>query len=424
MKKQILFLICCFLSIISVNKAVAQCDANSPNVEVTIESVEILGGCDGDPTLDNTLEPTISINGNVLVFAPSNSADGNALGANAIPGVYVLSDADLVNGCSNSTTVGIGAAGGSTMVPVTIDIWEEDGCGDCEYGTGSLCNDDADLANLGTVNVDITQATGSFASGCYIFNYSVDCPPPCDPTNCSNDVQIIFTSVDAGGCDGDVTSTVEAAIEINGTVYEFSVEDSGNTTVSAANENCAGTETIDFGTIPAGQTSIALGGISVWEEDGCGNCSYGTGSLCNDDADLQTGISHTIDLNQIGGSISGGCFTFNYDIVCTSLCCLSAGATAGTPICAGDDAIFNVSFNDSDTPTTYEVFDQTNGVIIGSGMSSPIAATVVGPTTAGPITIVVQSQSDPGGCVTPPIVVTLPECPEAECVIPNGTWSK
>lgn len=422
--KKIILQLCCLTLLLFSQYSFGQCDANSPNVEVTIESVEILPGCDGDPTLDNTLEPTISINGNVLVLAPSNSADGNALGANAIPGVYNVTDADLANGCTNSTTVAIGAANGSTNVPVSVDIWEEDGCGDCAYGTGSTCNDDADLANLGTVNVDITQPTGSFASGCYIFNYSVDCPPPCDPTNCTNDVSIAFVSVDAAGCDGDVTSTVEASIQINGTTYEFSVDDSGNTTVSASNENCAGTETIPFGTIPAGTTTIPLGGIEIWEEDGCGNCSYGTGSTCDDDADYSSGINHTIDLTQLGGTISGGCFDFNYEITCTSLCCLSAGAVAGLPTCAGDDAIFNVSFNDSDTPTTYEVFDQTNGVVIGSGMSSPIAATVTGPTTAGPITIVVQSQSDPGGCVTPPITVTLPECPEPQCIIPNGVWSK
>jgi len=401
--------------------AYGQCDANSPNVEITIESVEILAGCDGDPTLDNTLEPSISINGNVLVLAPSNSADGNALGANAIPGVYTVSNSDLVNGCTNSTMVGIGAANGSTMVPVTVDIWEEDGCGDCVYGTGTTCNDDADLANLGTVNVDITQSTGSFASGCYIFNYSVDCPPPCDPVNCTNTVDIVFTSVDAAGCDGDVGSTVEASIQVNGTVYEFDVNDTGNTTVSAANENCAGTETIGFGTIPAGTTSISLTGMEIWEEDGCGNCSYGTGTTCNDDADYQNNINHTIDLTQIGGTISGGCFDFNYEIVCTSLCCLSAGAMAGTATCAGDNAIFNVSFNDSDTPLTYEVFDQTNGMVIGTGMSSPIAATVTGPTTAGPISIIVRDQADPNGCVTPPIMVMLPECPMAVAACPMLT---
>ena len=158
--------------------------------------------------------------------------------------------------------------------------------------------------------------------------------------------------------------------------------------------------------------------------DGCGNCSYGTGGTCNDDADYTGGINHTIDLTTLGGSISNGCFSFNYEITCTSLCCLSAGAVAGVPTCAGDNAIFNVSFNDSDTPITYEVFDQTNGVVIGTGMSSPIAATAVGPTTAGPITIIVRDVADPGGCVTPPITVTLPECPEPQCIIPNGVWSK
>jgi len=178
---------------ITENVYAQACTADAPNVEITIESVEILSGCGGDPVLDTTLEPTISINGQVLTFAPSNSADGGALGANAIPGVYTLSDADLIDGCSNSTIVGVGAATGTT-VSLPIEIWEEDGCGTCSFGTGSLCNDDEDFQSLGTVNVDITQANGSFASGCYIFNYSVACPPPCDAVNCSNDVQIMFTS--------------------------------------------------------------------------------------------------------------------------------------------------------------------------------------------------------------------------------------
>ena len=400
------------------------CTADAPNVEITIESVEILAGCDGDPTLDSTIEPTISIGGQVLTFAPSNSADGGVLGASAIPGVYVLTDADLIDGCSNSTIVGVGAATG-TMVALPIEIWEEDGCGSCSFGTGTFCNDDADQQNLGTVNVDITQPTGSFASGCYIFNYSVACPPPCDPIDCSNNVDIMFTSVDASGCDGDITSTVEAAIDINGIVYEFSVDDSGNTTVSTANENCAGTVILPFGVFPAGTSTIPLSGIEVWEEDGCGACSFGTGTFCNDDSDQQTGINHTIDLTQAGGSITGGCFVFNYDIICTSICCLT-DAIAGTPLCDGDNAVFNVSFNTSDTPTTYEVYDQTNGVVLGSGMTSPIQVTITGPTTAGTtVDIIVRDPANPA-CVTTVTQVTLPDCPEVteDCPIMPGVWSK
>lgn len=414
--KSILFF-CLSFGISSI--AYGQCTATSPNVEITIESIEILAGCDGDPTLDTTLEPTISINGSVLEFGPSNSADGDVLGADPNPGTYTVGDGDLSGGCASSATLGIGAAGGSTNVPVNVQIWEEDGCGGCSYGTGSTCNDDADFANLGTVNVDITQPTGSFASGCYIFNYSVDCPPPCDPINCTNDVSIEFTSVDANGCDGDPLTApdLEAAIQINGTVYEFTVNDGGNTLVSTANENCAGDNMISFGTVAAGTSSVNLGTVQVWEEDGCGACSFGTGSTCNDDADFGS-TTHTIDLNQIGGSISAGCFSFNYTTTCTSVCCLSAGAIAGAPFCAGDNALFNVSFNESDTPTTYEVFDQTNGVVIGSGTSSPVLATVTGPTTAGPIMVVVRDQNDPNGCVTPPLTVNLIDCPE---IIPGCT---
>ena len=426
--KNVCFLVCFlggfFISGINNGSLYGQCDANSPNVEITITSIDILAPCDGDPSLDTSIEPTISIGGSVLTFSPSNSADGGALGASGIPGNYVVTNADLIDGCSSSTTIAIGAAGGSTMVPVPIEIWEEDGCGTCGFGTGTFCNDDADYVNLGSQMVDITQPTGSFATSCYVFNYSVDCPPPCDPTNCTNDVAITFTSVDASGCDGDITSELEAAILINGVVYEFSVNDAGNTVVSAANENCAGTATINFGTIAAGTSTIPLTGIEGWEEDGCGACSFGTGTFCNDDADQTTGGSHTIDLNAIGGSIPAGCFVFNYTTMCTSLCCLSAGAVAGTATCAGDNAIFNVSFNTSDTPTTYEVFDQTNGVVIGMGMSSPIATTVVGPTMAGTIDIIVRDQNDPTGCVTPPVTITLPDCPAPECIIPNGTWSK
>lgn len=415
------------LCFVSIHTAYGQaCTPDAPNVEITIESVEILAGCDGDPVLDTSIEPSISIGGQVLAFSPSNSADGGALGASALPGVYTLTNADLVDGCSNSTIVGVGAATGTT-VALPIEIWEEDGCGTCSYGTGTFCNDDADYQNLGTINVDITQATGSFTSGCYIFNYSVACPPPCDAANCSNDVSIMFTSVDASGCDGDAFGgDVEASISINGTVYEFEVDDSGNTTVSAANENCAGSSNLGLGVFPAGTTSIPISGIEVWEEDGCGNCSYGTGTFCNDDADYQSGISHTIDLAMAGGSISGGCFTFNYDLICTSLCCLTT-ATSGTALCDGDNAVFNVSFDTSDTPTTYDVIDNATNAVIGSGMTSPIQVTITGPTTAGTtVDIIVQAQGD-ASCATQVLQVTLPDCPEpddTDCTIPSGTWSK
>jgi len=427
MRKNQFYKIACFLVLFCfTHQAFSQaCTADAPNVEITIESVEILAGCDGDPVLDGTIEPTISIGGQVLTFAPSNSADGGALGASAIPGVYTLTDADLIDGCSNSTIVGVGAATG-TMVSLPIEIWEEDGCGACSFGTGTFCNDDADFQNLGTVNVDITQPTGSFTSGCYIFNYSVACPPACDPIDCSNNVDIMFTSVDASGCDGDAFGgDVEASIMINGTVYEFEVDDTGNTTVSTGNENCAGTVMIGFGVIAAGTSTIPLSGIEVWEEDGCGACSFGTGTFCNDDADQQTGINHTIDLTQAGGSIAGGCFVFNYDIICTSICCLT-DATAGTPLCDGDNAVFNVSFNTSDTPTTYEVYDQTNGVVLGSGMTSPIQATVTGPTMAGAtIDIIVRDPAN-AACATTVTQVALPDCPEVteDCPIMPGVWSK
>jgi len=54
----ILFLILMFFCITSY-QIFSQCTADTPNVEIAIESVEILLGCDGNPTLDGTMKPII-----------------------------------------------------------------------------------------------------------------------------------------------------------------------------------------------------------------------------------------------------------------------------------------------------------------------------------------------------------------------------
>lgn len=161
----------------------------------------------------------------------------------------------------------------------------------------------------------------------------------CDPSVANDDVIITITSIDANGCDGDPFgfSDLEAAISINGTVFEFSgVNDGGNTPVTGANEGCnGGSNTINLGPTTAG-TSMVSTMIEIWEEDGCGACSYGTGTFCNDDADHAPPTAVNIDISQPTGSFStGSCLVYNYEVSCPMAVCPVTVDFTVPDVCSG-----------------------------------------------------------------------------------------
>jgi len=180
----------------------------------------------------------------------------------------------------------------------------------------------------------------------------------CDTSIANDDVIITITSIDASGCDGDPAffTDLEASISIGGTVFEFGgVPNNTNTPVSGANEGCnGGNNTINLGPSTAG-SSIVGTTIEIWEEDGCGACSYGTGTFCNDDADHDGPAMVNVDISQPTGSFSlpGSCFTYNYTVTCPPPPSCEANYTYSTQnICAGDPFTLIVDPATCNDPTT------------------------------------------------------------------------
>jgi len=191
----------------------SQCDTSIANDEViiTITSIDA-SGCDGDPAFFTDLEASISINGTVFEFGGiPNNTNTPTSGAN-----------EGCNGGNNTINIGPSTAG-SSMVSTTIEIWEEDGCGACSYGTGTFCNDDADHDGPAGLNVDISQPTGSFSlpNSCFTYNYTVSCPPPpsCE-ANYTYSTQNIcagdpFTlTIDAANCNDPITDPTSLDLDI------------------------------------------------------------------------------------------------------------------------------------------------------------------------------------------------------------------
>jgi len=101
--------------------------------------------------------------------------------------------------------------------------------------------------------------------------------------------------------------------------------------------------------------------------------------------------------------------------------CSITGVVATAPVCSGNDATFSVSYTiASPSSGVFEVINTATSAVIGSGTSSPIAATVLGPTTSSTINIIVGSQATPT-CVSSPIAVAIPTCPPPACALVLGT---
>jgi len=420
------------------------CTADSPNVELTITSIDITDACAGDAPLNDAIEPTISINGMILTFQPANSANNCTLctGSDVVPGNYSVTDGDLIDGCSNSTTISLGPAGGSTMVGVTVDAWEEDG-GACMLDSGGI-NADDDITNLGMVNVDITQPTGSFVAGCYTYNYSIACPPPCEVSACK-EVMLCITGVDLTEGDG-LLSDADPVLVIGGNTYiwDNTVDpgDNGCTPLGDADATCtAGPACVTITTDMSAPNATTLMGVQAWEEDfDCGSsCTADTGcpGVFGDDDDNITSVSNiAITDVSMDGSFMIGDYEWCYEIAsCTQLLEL---ASTGLVVSACDDAGTPDNADDTYTFDLNPMITENVAGTLGANYTitaapGPPPATTMGnygaATTFGPLLISDGVQtitvSDASGCIEFDVLVVPPAaCSGVDCPITPGVWSK
>jgi len=444
MKTNLLLWLLIAISVIEVKSQA--CDANSTNVELTITSIDITAACAGEPpATDDALEATISINGQILTFSPSGSSDGCVIcgGASPVPGNYPVTNADLIDGCSPSTTISLGSAGGSTMVGVTVDVWEEDG-GACMYDSGGI-NADDDFVSLGMVNVDITQPTGSFVAGCYTYNYSIACPAPCEVSACK-EVTICISGVDVTEGDG-LLGDADPVLVLGGNTYIWdngvSPGDDGCTPLGNSDGTCtapAGPACVTISTDQAATNSATLMGVQAWEEDfGCGNsCTADTNcGFFGDNDDNVTGISNIVLTDvSMDGSFMIGDYVWCYEVTsCIQLLELadeglvvSACDDIGTPDNADDTYTFDLNpiINENiagSLGANYSI-SATPGPTPAVTMGNYGAATTFGPLliTDGPQTITV---TDASGCISFDVLVVPPAaCSGVDCPITPGTWSK
>lgn len=436
-----LFVLFCF----TPYQVFSQCTATSSNVELTITSIDVTANCSGEPpATNNALETTISINGQVLTFSPSGSSDGCTFctGANPVPGNYPVTNADLIDGCSASTTISLGPAGGSTMIGVTVDSWEEDG-GACMYNSGGI-NADDDFVSLGIVNVDITQPTGSFVAGCLTYNYSISCPAPCEVSACK-EVTICITGVDV--TEGDVFDNADPVLVIGGNTYIWnngvSPGDNGCSPLGNSDGTCtapAGPACVTITTNQTATNSATLMNVQAWEEDfDCGgpctaddNCGF----FGNNDDNI-TGVSN-IALTDVSmdGSFMIGDYVWCYEVTsCTQLLELAGD---GLVVSACDDA--GTPSNTDDT-YTFDLNPMITENVVGSlganytisAAPGPPPATTMGnygaATTFGPLLISDGVQtitvSDASGCIEFDVLVVPPAaCSGVDCPITPGVWSK
>lgn len=420
-----------------------QCTADSPNVELTFTSIDIDGNCAGEPpATDNSLEPTISINGSILSFTIPGSSDGCVVcgSADDVSGNYPVTDLSLIDGCAPNVTISLGAAGGSTMIPITIDSWEED-AGTCALDVSGI-NPDDDIVQGANFNVDITQATGSFTMGCITYNYAIECPTPCEATACK-EVTIDITGVAMNNISNDDPNDLDPAITIDGVTYLWENNipaDDGNVyPLGFPTGNCGGSTSalpqITFTTVAATPNSTVFTNVSSWEDDGAGGActpdNGGFGNAFNDD-DGQVG---PLDITAIGvnedGTFTIGDFTWAYSVVsCTQLLELSAD---GLVVSACSD---EGSAADADDTYTFDLNPIIVENIAGSlGASYDIAFSTVptngytastgnaygAATTFGPLLISDGAQivtvSDASGClefdvlVSPPAPCSAVTCP-------------
>lgn len=433
---------CLLLTIFSNNIFAQACDAMSTNVELTITSIDITGACNGDPPFNTSIEPSISINGQVFTFQPAGSADNGITGSNVNAGNYPVTNGDLIDGCSSSTTLSIGGANGATMVPVTVEAWEED-AGVCTLDSGGINSDD-DINTATTLMVDITQATGSFTLGCYTYNYGIACPAPCEANACK-EIQICITGAALNEGDG-ILGNADPTLTIGGNTYQWDNAIDPDGTIQPlgdADATCdgPGPACVTFTTDMNNLNGTTLMGVQAWEEDfDCGsNCTADTGcGFFGDDDDNIVGPSNIAlsGVNQDGTFMIGD-YTWQYEI--TSCVQLIELADAGLVISACDDA---GTEDDADDTYTFDLNPNIIENVAGSlganytitAAPGPAPATTMGnygaATTFGPLLIADGAQTitvaDASGCLTFDVLVSPPAACSMviDCTIPSGTWSK
>ncbi len=192
-------------------EAMGQCAAGD-TPQVLITSIGVTSACDGDPPLQNSMEPTLSIGGTVVEYNAPGSCNEGVLGCDAVAGVW---PAFVSGNCSGASSFSLSAWDGVNPVCATVESWEEDGCGACSYGTGSFCNDDANHFGPSNVCFDPAVGTGSFGADCFTWNYIVGCPtaPVYSGCGCSNCPQPLpdganenfFINISDSGTDGSTT---------------------------------------------------------------------------------------------------------------------------------------------------------------------------------------------------------------------------
>jgi|GEM_PF-4698645 len=137
------------------------------------------------------------------------------------------------------------------------------------------------------------------------------------------------------------------------------------------------------------------------------------------------------DVNDCSSSSPGGSMTADEQTVCVPPPpCTIEAVTVSDPMCLGNDASFDVSFNVTNGGGTYNVVaataDAVNGItagqILATGAASPITVTLTGPTAAGSFDVNVEDTTafDAAGniCSGTAVTVSIPVCeiPPNPCI--------
>ncbi|MEM6697737.1 MAG: lamin tail domain-containing protein, partial [Bacteroidota bacterium] len=99
--------------------------------------------------------------------------------------------------------------------------------------------------------------------------------------------------------------------------------------------------------------------------------------------------------------------------------CEITNATIQNAGCQGEDYVFEVIFDASNSSGDFEVFDVTSSMVLSSGMTSPIEVTLTGNTSTTPFNIIVRDAGD-NTCASSEVEVTPEDC-TPPCEITNVT---
>ncbi|MEM8526420.1 MAG: lamin tail domain-containing protein, partial [Bacteroidota bacterium] len=89
--------------------------------------------------------------------------------------------------------------------------------------------------------------------------------------------------------------------------------------------------------------------------------------------------------------------------------CEITNTTIQNASCQGEDYVFEVTFDASNSSGDFEIFDVTNNLVLASGTASPIEVTLVGNTSTTPFNIIVRDAND-NTCASEEVEVTPEDC--------------